>query len=282
MALNNLLLNGGRVLIVGGMNKSWSSYRQVPQFEFWSGDQKEIHRALRDREIPANCKAVVISRFISHSELNRVLSQARKRGIVIFANKADGEVANILDEMTLHLKNGATMTVQEGERKTPVDSVDTRQLPEATSSMLNLPTPKNPNAKLHALIPFVDFNKSNAENARLLLQGKAKELGLKTTEASIAQYVRVLRGRLNAPKSPAVQAQRNRGNQYTKRRIESAPIAVIQKVTDKIIEKKVDLTVKMLDGMIADLQGMRDFLISVTDENNTLKAKLAKLKEVFE
>lgn len=260
--LNNLLLNGGRVLIVGGLNKAWESYRKFPQLEFWSGEQKDIQRFLRTRDIPENCKAVVISRFISHSELNRILAQARKRGVTLFPNKNDGEVANLLEEMTCHLRNGATMTVTE-TKANPVDSVNTNHI---------LPPKKmggHQPSKLHVLIPFMDFSQSDITNARALFK-KAEELKVTTTVNSLAQFVRVHRRKVGAAPSPLsrpTHPKRTTPNERKEVKSESG--------------SQLDITVQMLDSLIKDLQGMRDYLISVTDENNQLKAKFAAFKSLF-
>lgn len=231
MSLNNLISGGGKVLVVGGMAKAWESYRKFDQLEFWSGEQKEIVRTLRDKPVPANCKAIIISRFISHSELSKVMSQARQRGITMFPNKNDGEIASLLDEIT----SDAKPTVIE-------------EKVETTKKVEGAPT----KGKLLPLLPYVDFSKTAAENARTLLM-KAKELGIETTLGSLSQWI------------------------LTIRRKRHGQTAVV-----KSIKPKLDLSVDMLDSMIKDLSGMRDFLIAVTEENRILKSKVEKFKKAFE
>lgn len=221
MSLNNLIANGGKVLVVGSLNKAFEQYRKYPQLEFWSGEQKDIVQALKNKDIPANCNAVIISRFISHSELEKVMAEARRRNITMFPNKNDGEINKLLDEITQDVK------------------VDRLHEQEAKQNATR--------GKLNPLIPFIDFNKTNVENMRILIV-KAKELGIATTEMSLSQWVAIQRKKKNGTAFPA-----------------------------SIKRNRLDLSVEMLDGMIRDLSGMRDYLIEITEENRIIKAKYEKL-----
>lgn len=227
--LSSLLTNGGKILIVGGYTKAWDSFKKYDQLEFWSGEQKDIVKFVRDREIPANCKGVIISRFISHSELGIVMNKARARNLTVFANKADGEITSLLDQMTLHLRE---QSIQSSNGNHAVKKIGEK-------------------GKLNALIPFLDFAKTNVENARALLI-KAKELGIETTEMSLSQWTMI------------------------QRKKRSGQTGVV-----KSVKSKLDLSVDMLDAMIRDLEGMRDYLIAITEENRVLKTKLDKFKKAF-
>lgn len=105
--------------------------------------------------------------------------------------------------------------------------------------------------KLKQLIPFIDWAKSNSENARILMN-KAVELGIKTTLGSVTQSVSIERrrqGRTDVPKS---------------------------------VRSKLDLSVEMFDKFIEDASAMRDYVIELADENRTLKMKLDKYKKAME
>lgn len=221
MSLDSLITNGGKIVIIGGYAKAWNGFRDNPQLEFWSGEQKDIVRALKDKDIPANTKAVIISRFISHSELGQVMDTCRKRNIVMFPNKSDGEVSNLLDEITSKLPK-------------PVKVIET-------------PTSRG---KLQPLLEFINFSKSNIENARALML-KAKELGIETTEQSLAQLVTMRRRKMGGTTVP------------------------------NSVRNKLDVSVDMLDSMIQELSGMRDYLIEVTEENRILRTKLKKVTDIF-
>lgn len=221
MSLHNLISNGGKILIVGGYSKSWKDYEKFSQLEFWRGDNpSEVRRHIQNKDIPPNCKGIIISRFISHSELNPILDEARKRGITLFPNKSDGEVSSLLDEMVRDLPK--TEKIEKSRER----------------------------GKLNQLIQFIDFSKTNVENARAIYI-KAKELGITTTEDSLAQFVGVRRRKLSGT-------------------------AVV-----KSVRSKLDLSVDMLDSMVKDLSGMRDYLIEITEENRILKKKLDKFKQAL-
>jgi len=98
--LHNLVSNGGKVLVVGGYNKSFQEFRNHPQIEFWTGDtRKDIQRKVKAACYPDNLKAVIISRFVSHSDSVAVLHEARKKKATIFAPLSDGQVKRTLNEM---------------------------------------------------------------------------------------------------------------------------------------------------------------------------------------
>lgn len=105
--------------------------------------------------------------------------------------------------------------------------------------------------KLNVLIPHIDFAKSNAENAKFLLR-KAHEMDIRTTEASLAQLVANVRRKQSGGTIP------------------------------RSARSKLDVSVEMLDNAVKELQGMRDYLIEVTEENRMLKQKLDKFRKAFE
>ena len=102
VALHSIIANGGKVLVVGGqMNQGWRAYENHPQIVFWCGSQSEIARHLKNgNNFPTNVHAVIMSRFISHSESNKITEEARRKRCTIMVNKNDGEITEILDEIT--------------------------------------------------------------------------------------------------------------------------------------------------------------------------------------
>lgn len=163
--LHNLIANGGKVIIVGGRNKTWESYRKHPQLEFWSGDDPaETGRVIRQHNnaLPSNTHALIISKFISHSQLDVVMKDARRKRIVMFANLTDNEIFNKLDEII-------------GK-----DSMATTPTPS--------PTPPKPVAKP---ITNVDLRKpGRGEVARLVQQHDVATLTINESAASLIQIAR--------------------------------------------------------------------------------------------
>lgn len=233
MANFTILENGGTALVVGGFNKAWQSFKDNPRVTFWSGDQKDIARAVREKTIPSNCKAVLISRFISHSELNVLLPEVRKRAnITLFPNKSDGEITDILEKLL-------PKEVKKQEEDIPASKADKKEIQGRGKTK-------------EFVAKHADWTKGSGENARRMIE-IARQEGFKTTEASLAQCFLQLR-------------KRQRG-------VTAVP---------KSIQSKLDVTVEMLDSMINDLSGMRDYLIELTEENRMLKKRVAKFKAALE
>lgn len=103
-SLHALIANGGRVLVVGGQwNKGWDSFKSHPQLLFWTGVRKEIQEAIRNRQgdlLPDNTRGVVLSRFISHSESDQIIREARRKQVLVIPMKNDGEITRVLEEIT--------------------------------------------------------------------------------------------------------------------------------------------------------------------------------------
>jgi len=106
--------------------------------------------------------------------------------------------------------------------------------------------------RLNQLIEFIDWNKSNNENAKNLMY-KANELGIRTTEGSLVQLVSRQRR-----KKPGVNA------------------------VPRSARSQLDVSVELLDQMIKDLGSIRDYLINITEENRMFRQKIEKIKKGME
>jgi len=212
-------LDSGIVLLVGVKASNFDDVIKAhPRVVMW--DSQNEHWTNKD--MPTNTRAVFMTRFMSHSAHAKIVAEARKRNITIFNPEGTGLIARQVKELL-----GLTAPIQVTE--TEVATYD----------------------KLKVLTQYIDFNKSNIDNARALMI-KAVEMGITTTEASLAQKV---------------------GNERKKT---SGVTAV-----PRSIQSKVDVSVEILDGIIKSLQDMRSFLIETVDENTALRGKLANLKKVF-
>lgn len=210
-------LSGGVVLIVGVKSSNLDDeIKSHPRVVIWDSQQEHW----TDKDMPANTRAVFMTRFLSHASFGKITAEARKRNINIFNPDGTGLIARQVKELL---------------------SIGPKVVKESKEKVYG---------KLNPLIPSIDFSLGNAENARQLMV-RAKELNIETTEASLAQLVKVQRdkqGRTAVPKS---------------------------------IQAKVDVAVEMLDNAIKDMTDMRAFLIATVEENKTLKAKLEGFKKLL-
>jgi hypothetical protein len=123
--VNELLKNGGRALVVGStMNKGWESYRSHPQLTFWTGDRAEISRNLQNgNNLPVNTRVVIVSRFISHAEADKINNEARRKNCVIYRQQNDGQITDLLEEMC-------------GRKSVPPTPVEVPKLPAVPAPLL--------------------------------------------------------------------------------------------------------------------------------------------------
>lgn len=196
-----------------------------------------------DKDIPSNTRAVFVTRFIGHQEFANIIREARKKQITIFNPEGTGMIARQVKEL-LNMTEPPTTPIVE------VDQPETIQEETIMATVKHGPTAP----KLHALVPYIDFSKQNIENARTLM-ARAKEMKIDTTMGSLAQLVSVHRRRLKGKK-------------------------VVQQT--KEVKGQTDVSVEILDGMIKELKDMRDYLVAVTKENQSLKMKVDKFKRFFD
>lgn len=220
-------INGGVILIVGAKASNLSDeLRNHPRIITWdSQNQNWIHK-----DIPANARAIFLTRFIGHTVFAKLQSLARKRQIPIFNPDGTGMIVKQVKEL-LDIQPKVT-------EMTPTNSVN-----ESTNEVNR--------GKLKPLVELIDPALSNVANAKVLLE-KAKELGINTTEASLAQMVSTHRRKSGVTAVP------------------------------KSIQSKLDVSVDMLDTMIKELSDMREYLIAITEENRLLKLKVDRFKKALE
>ncbi len=275
----SLLENGGTVLVVGGMNKAWQTFRTNPRVIFWSGEQKEIQRKVRERSIPQNCRAVIISRFLSHTELGYILQDVRARRLTLFANKNDGEVTELLDDMLKHIEE------VEGRQEIPEKVYQPPQVPIQVTPSINYvamkPEPTNTltevttvtkkrqtkRGELNKILPIVDWDKTNADNARALLPALHAQ-GIQTTFGALAQFLRVQRHKLGKPN-------------VTESGTKSKGRTTARKIVKPEYED-LDVTVQMFDKLIDEMKEIRTFLVKTTKENNDLRNQMEKVKPLLD
>ena len=236
-------LDSGIVLLVGVKASNFDDELKThPRVVMW--DSQNEHWTNKD--LPSNTRAVFMTRFLGHAAFANIVAQARKRQITIFNPNGTGIIAKQVREL---LAINYPKPVEEVQ--IPSERV-WKMKEEETEVVSNKGRKLGEKGKLNALIPFIDFNKNNIDNARGFLAKKAKELGIETTEGSIAQFVmkqRQKRGQVSPEKKKSVESK--------------------------------DVTVEMFDAIIKQLQDMRQFFVATVAENNSLRAKLESLKKAL-
>lgn len=288
MSLHSLIANGGKVVIVGGtMNKAWEPYRDHPQLVFWCGDRSEIERHLRNGDnLPHNVKGVVISRFISHQSSGKVMDEAKRKRAVIFASKNDGQITEILDEMT--------RVEPKVESKAP-------EAPPAPPKELRAPKPGEIQT---ALEKHYVADVPNIDAARRLL-GILAEQGIKTTEESLQQAIYQYKKKLGivSPRAhagpygrtikPASAPVIGRIEPAPAAETTTAPTAIVETVVGReevvtvsrtVVPNEVDeITplIQMVDDSLAVLGMVREHLVRLNEDSKNYRHLKSQLEAMM-
>jgi hypothetical protein len=218
------LTHGGTCVVLHGATGFVKEFAVNPQVKF-----------IKTSEVPAtdlklqvdrtSCKAIIMTDDIPAFHNAWVVTFCKQNKIPYLTRKSNQAVYDLLKTF---FQNGVA-------RVTPDDVQETQT-----------------KGKLAELIPLIDWNRSNAENARAL-ERICNERKIKTTFGSLTQFV-------------AVQRRKTSG-------VTAVP---------RSARNKLDVSVEMLDTMIKELTDMREFLIATVEENRLLKAKVEKFKKAFE
>src|SRR5262245_35027478 len=246
-------LDFGKVLVVGMKATNLpEELREHPRVIVWSSQEERW----TDKDIPSNTRAVFITRWISHVDFNNIIKQARKRGITVFNQEGTGLITKRIRELLSLNKTEQQLVEEIAER--PISDVTVEERNKAILAERNESTMSaSKQGKLDPLRPLIDWNKSRAENARLLLK-KATELGIETTEGSIAQMIYSEARKLNKDKN-------------------------VVKIPEKELKRDttVDIAVQLLDTAIQELKDVRQYLIQTTNENRVLKTRISRFKSLL-
>lgn len=275
MSLHNLIANGGKVLILGGYDKDWPELRDQPQLEFWSGDSsKEIATILRQHNntLPANVKAVIISRFVSHTQLAVVMKQARARHLTVFPNKNTGEVRRILSDILngvpvhpitefINQPRLTAMTKPEPQPATVVEPVVEKPIEQ--------PAPKieiKRVGQIKALVLELDNPEySIRESAHDILK-IAEERKIITTLGSLDQTIRMVR----KERGILVLTQPSKGHR-------KVPTSTVTPKPEPVKAIVADNLLRAFDDAIAALQLVRELALKQQTENEQLRTYKEKM-----
>lgn len=213
---------GGVAVVLMGTGGFVKEYANDPQVKFI--DCKQTHQTILPSIVPENTKVILFTEGVPQWHRTWAFSYAQRKKIPYLTRKSNQAVYDTIKGF-----------FDEGKPKVTIEEVKENQ----------------EKGRMKRLIEFIDWKKSNAENAKVLLR-KAAEMNIKTTEASCAQLVS--------------KERRSRG----------------QTAVPKSIRSKLDVSVELLDSTIKDLTSMRDYLIEVTEENRILKQKVEKFKKALD
>jgi hypothetical protein len=261
----NLLKNGGKVLVVGGQNKSWESFRNHPQIVFFTGSQAEIARNLKNgNNFPSNTHAVIMSKFIGHAEAIKVREEARRKKMPIIGPLNDGQIAELLDNLTNHEPLSKQETLVTTTQPTP--------------SVNSTPTAGRKVAKSGVVKQFVSENHrpegTIGEEAQRLLP-LAHAAGITTTTiGSLEQGVRELRTKLGlrVPRG----SKPSKVVSISKTTAPTAPPVARQGVT----AEKFTTLLGMLDEAVAGLGLIREEVVKLGQADSKLVQLRNLLKDL--
>jgi hypothetical protein len=237
-------LTFGNILIVGAKASNFDiDLRQNPRVIIWSSQETDW----QGKDLPQNVRAVFMTRWIGHVPFANIVREAKKKQITIFNPEGTGVIARQVREL---------LDMHKLTKVNEVNQTMTTTTETPNSDTFTGTRSKN-FRKLFALIPFIDEQKNNSQNARALVV-KAQELGISTTFGSLSIFVSKHR-----KKSIPTHARHARS---------------VRPVSPS--SPNNDVAVEMLDHLIKEMQDLRSYYISTVRENSNLKSKLAKFRKL--
>lgn len=219
------LSNGGMVVVMVGVTGMVDEYRNNPQVQFIKCSEVEGNQ-LATLINPDTIKAAILTEGIPKYHYTWITSLCERKKVPYLMRRSNQAIYDLLKSLFTS-DNGVAAATQEDAKEAFVKG------------------------KLNALIPLIDFGKSNSENARNLMR-ECVSRGIKTTEGSLAQFVSNHRRKQSGTALP------------------------------KSARPKLDVIVDLFDNMIKEMGDMRDFIIELADENRMLKIKVDKFKKAME
>lgn len=215
------LSGGGLIVVAYGNPVTIREFEHHPNVK-WV-DTKVISNHDMASHIPVNTRLIIMNEGVPNYHYLWLTQTAQKTKTVWLMRKSSQAIYEVL--------------------KNNLETADKVSIEEAKETQMR--------GRLAALIPFIDSTKSNAENARQLIN-KALELGIKTTEGSLSQYV----------------------SNYRRKNGQTAIV--------KSARSQLDISVDVLDEAIKGLTDIRDYLIATAEENRILKSKVDKFKKLMD
>jgi hypothetical protein len=278
-------INGGRVLVVGGFtSRTLGALTRDPRVEVWDNDEMNRHP-----QIPANIRAVIMTRQVSHMASQNVIEQAAKRNLKTYRFAASAQEArDLLEEafdvvahpplptMQQPLNTPRMIVAETKPTETALEGLRPGSMTEYIARNANLSLPKS--ECCDAI--WADIKKAFPNTTRdSVLQGiyaVKKKLGIAETGKPGGFRPPRATNETTISAKPAEAAAP----------IESAPAQESPMPTPaspkQLATPAGDDIVKLLDDAIVTLQLARDEMIrtaEIRSENARLKDKLRKLLE---
>lgn len=178
--------------------------------------------------LPSNCRCVVMTEAIPKLVYQVLQAEIRKKNIVYLVRKNENQIIATFKELFTASDNGY--------KDVEIEPKEENQQRGRIQQLLK--------------DEGVDFNKSSAEEARRLFQ-IAKQKGIQTTFASIAQAISTAKRKMGATGVPR-----------------------------SIMSPKV-LALKILDEAIDNLNSIREYVLKTEEENNSLRDQLRNIKRAM-
>lgn len=89
-------LTSGVIVIVGAKNSNFDTdIKTHPRVILWDSQEQDWWA----KDLPTNCRAVFITRFIGHAAFGKIITEARKRQITIFNPQGTGRIAESVRQL---------------------------------------------------------------------------------------------------------------------------------------------------------------------------------------
>jgi hypothetical protein len=229
MAEDKVNFRDGGICVVAftatGYVKEYASHSQVLFI-----DAKTVPGDKLQELCPSNTKLVVITPGLPSYHYTWLTSFARKKNIPFVTRSSNQAVYDLLKINFNGLEKKATLEeVKETQSK----------------------------GKLSVIVDLIDFEKGNAENARILME-HCKSKGIATTEASLAQFV---------------------ANKRREKGIGTRPKSA--KTQKDLLLETFDEAVLSLSKITTELQSLREYVIELETKNIGLEIKLASVNKIL-
>jgi hypothetical protein len=240
-------LTHGNILIVGAKASNFSEeIKSHPRVVIWDSQNE----SWIGKSLPHNVQAVFVTRWIGHNSFGTILAEARKRHITMFNPEGTGIIAKQVKELL--------------DMNKPVETIRLSIQDEVRESLQTKKHGGGSAPKLTVLLQYVDWSKSNTENARVMMTKLAVH-GITSTEASLANFIGIQRKKITG-----------KGLKETHPRPKPIKTQSVKSDTG------LDVAVQMLDDAIQQMKDMRAYLIATVEENNKLRARLDKFRKMID
>lgn len=269
-----LLKNGGYLLVAGGSVDSLpDKIRNHPQIILWDDNSQGVTR----KEVPSNTRAILYNRWVSHATAHKLRFAAQKLNIPTFPMLKTREIKDLLTQMILEQEPVPTITTETIEVPEPlVDETQNNKGYLTKEEMMRKWKKGEQHELILKLLKDSDFDMKYIDVTKRLLPIISGEYHIKTTEASMAQAVRVV----------MLKTGRKKLNQSISRGMKGLPKSNVEKeIPELAVATSSDdfaEAEKLLKDARAALDLFLDFIPKLRKEILALRKKQQKIRELME